>query len=186
MQVLKPKAVGRRFGWLATVGRGRGAAGHAEALERLLAPVLDDAYVLVLAPQIPGVDHGLHGLLVGPGGVRALLVRNWHGQFRQRGRLWEFNARGRRGWVACRTDPTRDAKRIVDQVGTWMKEALGTQFPIEATIAFPDRRSQVELLDNPVTEVVTLDNAPWWANRLTRIRRLDGRSAGRLLEALGV
>ena len=186
MQVLKPGSRAGRLGWLGSLRPGRGGVGDSEALERLLAPVLDDSYVLVLAPRIPGVDHGLHGLLVGPGGVRALLVRRWHGQFRQRGRLWEFNARGRRGWVACRTDPTRDAKRMVDQVGRWMTEALGTRLPVEATIAFPDRRSQIELLDNPVTEVVSLDNAPWWANRLTRVRRLDGRSAGRLLEALGV
>ena len=57
--------------------------------------------------------------------------------------------------------------------------------PVEATIAFPDRHSRIELTNDPVTEVVTLDNAPWWANRLAKARRMDERSAGRLLEALG-
>lgn len=185
MQVMTPDAGAGRLAWLRGIRRGRGSEHDAKALERLLAPVLDDSYVLVLLPRIAGVDHGLHGLLVGPGGVRALLVRRWHGRFRHRGRLWEFDARGRRGWVPCRTDPTHDGKRIVDQVVRWMNDALGTQLPIEAAIVFPDRDSRIELLDDPVTEVVTPDNAPWWARRLTRARRLDGRSAGRLLEALG-
>jgi hypothetical protein len=66
-----------------------------------------------------------------------------------------------------------------------MTDALGTRLPIEAAIAFPDRHSRIELTSDPVMEVVTIDNAPWWAKRVGRVRQLDGRSAGRLLEALG-
>lgn len=187
MQVITPQSTPRWARWLPIQfgGRRYGAHPDARALERLLAPILDDSYVLVLSPRIPGVERGLHGLLIGPGGVRALLVRRWNGHFRLRGRAWEYDARGRRGWIPCRTDPTLDGRRIVDQVGRWMTQTLGTRLPIEAAIAFPDRTSRIELLNDPVTEVVTTDNAPWWANRVARVRKLDGRSAGRLLEALG-
>ena len=185
MQVLSPEAPPRRLGWLWGNRQDRSAEADGRAIEKLLAPVLDDSYVLVVAPHVPGVDRGLHALLIGPSGVRAVLVRHWNGHFRQRGRAWEYDTRGRRGWVPCRTDPTRDARRIVDQVGRWMTDELGTKLPIEAVIAFPDRESQIELTNDPVTDVVSLDNAPWWANKISRVRQLDGRSAGRLLEALG-
>lgn len=156
----------------------------ARALETLLAPALDDSWVLIVSPRLPGVDDDMRGLLVGPGGVRALLVRRWHGRFRQRGRVWEFNARGKRGWIPCRTDPTRDARRVVDQVGSWMMSAIGTRLPLDGVVAFPDRHCHVELLNDPVTEVVTLDNATSWASQVGRVRLIDGKSAGRLLEAV--
>jgi hypothetical protein len=183
VQVIKPAAA--RRAWLPTDPEERAAADEAKALERLLDPVLSDAYVLILSPEIPGVDRSLRGLLIGPGGVRALLVRRWNGHFRQRGRAWEYDARGRRGWIPCRTDPTHDGRQVLGQLTTWMRDNLGTTLPVEATIAFPDRHSRIELTNDPVTEVVTLDNAPWWANRLAKARRMDERSAGRLLEALG-
>jgi hypothetical protein len=74
---------------------------------------------------------------------------------------------------------------VLGQLTSWIQDALGTTLPVEATIAFPDRHSKIELTNDPITEVVTLDNAPWWANRLSKARRMDERSAGRLLEALG-
>ena len=161
---------------------GRGRA-DARDLATLLAPTLDDTYTLFLEPLLPGVDVHLTALLVGPGGVRAMLVRRWHGHFRHRGRAWEYDARGQRGWIPCRTDPTREAHRARDQVGRWMTLNLGTRLPVEAAVAFPDRRARVEL-EEPVTEVVTTSNAPWWAHRLGRVRRLDDRRAGRLIEAV--
>jgi hypothetical protein len=183
VQVIKPASA--RRAWLPQDPGERVAADEAKALERLLDPVLSDAYVLILSPDIPGVDQSLRGLLIGPGGVRALLVRRWNGHFRQRGRAWEYDSRGKRGWIPCRTDPTKDGRQVLGQLTAWMRDNLGTTLPVEATIAFPDRHSQIELTNDPVTEVVTLDNAPWWANHLSKARRMDERSAGRLLEALG-
>lgn len=185
VQVMTPPAEGRGLAGLLPSAHERAAREDARALERLLMPVLDDSYILILSPQIPGVDGALRGLLVGPGGVRALLVRRWFGHFRQRGRAWEYNARGRLGWIPCRTDPTLDGRLVVDQLSEWMRETLGTVLPLEATIAFPDRNSRIELTNDPAIEVVTRDNAPWWANSLKKARRMDERSAGRLLVALG-
>jgi hypothetical protein len=185
VQVMTPSTGGRGLARLRSSDEDRAARNDARALEGLLKPVLDDSYVLILSPQIPGVDGALRGLLVGPGGVRALLVRRWNGHFRQRGRMWEYNARGRLGWIPCRTDPTRDGRLVLDQLSEWMRDALGTVLPLEATIAFPDRTSHVELTNDPEIEVVTRDNAPWWANSLAKARRMDERSAGRLLVALG-
>jgi len=188
MRVISPELPAGRFDRLRRALRPGGSAGavHPDArdLELLLAPVLDDGYVLVVSPRLPGVDHDLRAMLVGPAGVRAMLVRRWHGQFRQRGRAWEFNARGRRGWIPTRTDPTHDARRVADQVGRWMDAALGTRVAVEGVIAFPDRTSQIQLMDDPLTEVVTVHNAQAWARDLATVRQLDGRAAGRLLEAV--
>jgi hypothetical protein len=185
MQVMTPSTGGRGLASLRPSPEDRAAREDARALEQLLKPVLDDSYILILSPKIPGVDGALRGLLIGPGGVRALLVRRWDGHFRQRGRMWEYNARGRLGWIPCRTDPTKDGRIVLDQVSEWMRDVLGTVLPVEATIAFPDQKSRVELSNNPEIEVVTRDNAPWWANSLAKARRIDERSAGRLLLALG-
>ena len=152
-------------------------------LATLLAPTLDDTYTLILDPHLPGVDPDLAALLVGPGGIRALLVRHWRGRFRHRGRAWEYDAAGSEGWVPCRTDPTGEATRTREQVSSWMWLTIGTQFPVEAAVAFPGRRCRVELED-PVTEVVTPSNAPWWAQRLGRVKRLDDRRAGRIIDAV--
>jgi hypothetical protein len=40
------------------------------------------------------------------------------------------------------------------------------------------------LLEEPDVEVVTSDNAPWWANRIGRVRRLDEAVGLRLAAAI--
>jgi hypothetical protein len=143
-----------------------------ELLEQMLEPAFDDDYTLVLGPQLP-VRGGrrLDGLLVGPAGVRALTVRDWEGRYRVRGRGWEFDA-GRRGWITCRTNPSFDAARLGEGVSRWASDVGVPNLPVRGAVAFPMKHSRI-VLEEPEEEVVTADNAPWWANAIGRVRRLD-------------
>lgn len=155
-----------------------------EALIALLTPAFDDSYTLVVAPRLPVRDAArLDGLLVGPAGVRVLTVRAWEGRYRVRGKTWEFDARGRRGWIRCRTNPSHDAAALANGVSRWAAEAGLGEIPLRPAIAFPDQRSRI-VLEEPADEIVTADNAPWWANSIGRARRLDPAAAARVVTAI--
>ena len=156
----------------------------ADRLVDILATTFDDSYTLVVAPRLPIRNAGqLDGILIGPGGVRVLTIRDWEGRYRVRGRVWEFDARGRRGWIRCRTNPSFDAIALTTGVSRWAAEHDLGELPIRPVVAFPDDAARI-VLEEPEDEVVTGDNAPWWANSIGRVRRLDPAAATRLLEAI--
>ncbi len=170
--------------WLVRALRPSRARRLADRLAAMLAATFDDAYTLVLAPRLPIRDaQRLDGILIGPAGVRVLTMRDWEGRYRVRGRVWEFDARGRRGWIRCRTNPSFDAIALAHGVGRWASEAEIGEVPIRPVVAFPDPSARV-VLEEPEDEVVTPDNAPWWANTIGRVRRLDPAGGARLLEAI--
>ena len=153
-------------------------------LGRLLAPAFDDSYTLVLAPRLPGVPDDLAGLLVGPPGVRALITRRWRGRYRVRGRGWEFDTRSRAGWIPTLTNPSFDADAVADAVSRWSRAALDDPtVAISPAIAFPRQYTTV-VLEEPAGEIVTADNAPWWAQKIGRVQRLDTHRAARFVEAV--
>ena len=173
----------------AMVWRERGAARRrrdeiGEDLVRLLAPAFDDSYTLVLAPRLPGVPAELAGLLVGPAGVRALIARRWRGRYRVRGRGWEMDTRSRAGWLPTLTNPSFDADGVADAVMRWTRGALDDpSIGITPVVAFPRPFSTV-VLEEPIGEIVTVDNAPWWAQSIGRVQRLDAQRAARFIEAV--
>lgn len=170
--------------WLARVIRPNRTRELAAALIGILTPAFDDTYTLLVAPRLPIRDaERLDAILVGPGGVRVITARNWEGRYRVRGRVWEFDARGRRGWIRCRTNPSFEATKLTEGFTRWLgQEGLG-ELPIRPTIAFPLSRSRIQL-EEPTDEVITSDNAPWWANTIGRVRRLDAAHATSLVEAV--
>ncbi len=176
--------VGIGLASLVRIFRPDSARRASDALVALLAPAFDDTYALVVSPRLPvrGARR-LDGLLVGPAGVRALTARDWVGRYRVRGRTWEFDARGRRGWIPCRTNPSLDATRLVEGVARWARDAGLPDISLRPAIAFPHRHSTI-VLEEPADEVVTADNVPWWANTIGRVRRLDPATAARVLETV--
>lgn len=170
--------------WLVRALRPSRARRLADRLASMLSATFDDAYTLVLAPRLPIRDaERLDGILIGPAGVRVITMRDWEGRYRVRGRVWEFDARGRRGWIRCRTNPSFDAIALAHGVGRWASETEIGEMSIRPVVAFPDPAARV-VLEEPQDEIVTRDNAPWWANTIGRVRRLDPASAARLLEAI--
>lgn len=170
--------------WLLRVVRPDRARSIGDALVSLLGTTFDDTYTLVISPRLPVRDAvRLDGILVGPGGVRILTARDWEGRYRVRGRVWEFDARGRRGWIRCRTNPSFDATALTDGVARWAKQAGLPEIAMRPAVVFPHDHSRV-VLEEPADEVVTSDNAPWWANTMGRVRRIDPATSARVLEAV--
>lgn len=154
------------------------------ALGDLLTPIFDDTYTLVLAPRLPVRDAvRLDGILVGPAGVRVVTARDWEGRFRVRGRVWHYDAGGRRGWIACRTNPSFDAVALAEGVARWAAAHDLGELSIRPTVAFPLRRSTI-VLEEPADEILSSDNAPYWANAIGRVRRLDAALGARAVAAI--
>jgi hypothetical protein len=175
--------IGVGLAWLIRAVSSRGRP-PGDDLARLLAPAFDDSYVLILAPRLPGVSSELAALLVGPAGVRALLTRRWNGHYRVRGRAWEYDTRGRRGWIPCRTNPSFEADAVADAVGAWTRTALDeASGPIIPVVAFPRAWSAI-VLEEPTGEVVTSDNAPWWAQSIGRLQRMDPSRVARFVQSV--
>jgi hypothetical protein len=176
--------IGVGLAWLirAISGNVRGPLG--DDLARMLAPAFDDSYVLILSPRLPGVRSDLAGLLVGPAGVRALIARRWHGRYRVRGRSWQYDTRRRSGWIPCRTNPSFDADAVAERVAVWARTAVDDQgIPIVPAIAFP-QSSSVIVLEEPDGEVVTTDNAPWYAQSIGRLQRMDPPRVARFVQSV--
>lgn len=179
-------AVGLGVGaaWLHRALSGGRARSAADGLVGLLAPRFDDSYTLVVAPRLPVRDAArLDGILVGPAGVRVLTVRAWDGRYRVSGRRWEYDARGRHGWIPCRTNPSHDVTALTEGVGRWVTSVGLGGLPLRPAVAFPHRRSRITL-EEPDDEIVTTENAPWWANSIGRVQRLDAPTAARVVGAL--
>ena len=153
-------------------------------LARLLAGAFDDSYVLVVSPRLPGVSDDLAALLVGPAGVRAIVARRWNGRYRVRGRGWEYDTRGRAGWIPCRTNPSFESQAVADQVAAWARGATDDPFSaVVPAVAFPQPTSVI-VLEEPDGEIVTTDNAPWWAQRIGKVQRMDAARVGRFVQAV--
>ena len=171
--------------WLIRAVTRRPPSPVSDELTRLLGTTFDDSWVLVTEPRLPGVARDLAGLLVGPGGVRALVVRRWRGRYRVRGRAWEYDTRDRRrGWIRCRTDPSFDADSLAGAIKAWARASgLDEHLAVVGAVAFPYGHSHI-VLEEPGGEVVTTDNAPWWANSIGRVRRLDPTRVAAVVEAV--
>lgn len=171
--------------WLGRALTRRPASPVSDELSRLLGGTFDDSWVLIAEPRLPGVSRDLAGLLIGPAGVRALVVRRWRGRYRVRARGWEYDTRDRRrGWIRCRTNPTFDADSAAGAVSAWARATdLDQHLTVVGAVAFPYAHSRITL-EEPDGEVVTTENAPWWANSIGRVRRLDPTRVAAIMEAV--
>jgi hypothetical protein len=177
-------ALGIGAAWLVRILRPNRSRQLTGALTAILSETFDDSYALIVAPRL-GIRDGsrLDGILVGPAGVRVLTVRDWVGRYRVRGRVWEFDTHSRKGWIPCRTNPSWDANALCDDVARWAHSVGLPDMPMRPAVVFPHPHSQI-VLEEPEDEIVTADNAPWWANSIGRVRRVDPSQAARLVEAV--
>jgi hypothetical protein len=177
-------ALGIGAAWLVRLLRPNRSRQLASAMEALLGDTFDDTYALVVAPRLAIRDAArLDGILVGPAGIRVITVRDWVGHYRVRGRAWEFDTHGRKGWIPCRTNPSWDANALSDGVTRWARDVGFPDLPIRPAVLFPRPHSQI-VLEEPEDEIVTADNAPWWANSIGRVRRMSPADAARVVEAV--
>jgi hypothetical protein len=177
-------AIGIGLAWLIRALAAGRTREPGEDLANILSTAFDDSYVLVLSPRLPGVPADLAALLVGPAGVRALVARRWRGRYRVRGRGWEYDTKSRSGWIPCRTNPSFDADAVADAVRAWSRTAVDDPgVPVVPAVAFP-RPWSVIVMEDPDSEILTADNAPWWAQSIGRVQRLDPTRVGRVVQAV--
>ena len=176
--------IGGAMAWRAVMRIRRLRGAGRDDLGKLLSPAFDDAYTLIVGPRLPGVPNDLAALLVGPAGVRALIVRRWRGSYRVRGRGWEYDTHSRAGWIPNITNPFFDADGVAEAVAQWCRGELADPvISVTPAVAFPRPHTNV-ILEEPDGEVVTTDNAPWYANSIGRVQRLDPPRAARFVEAV--
>jgi hypothetical protein len=121
---------------------------------------------------------------VGPPGVRALIARRWRGRYRVRDRAWEYVTRSRRGWIPCRTNPTFAAVAVAEAVTQWARGATDDPvLHVTPVVSFPLPISRI-VLEEPDGEIVTSDNAPWYAQRIGRVQRMDAARVSRFVQAV--
>ena len=177
-------AIGIGLAWLIRALAAGRTREPGEDLANILSIAFDDSYVLVLSPRLPGVPADLAALLIGPAGVRALVARRWRGRYRVRGRGWEYDTKSRSGWIPCRTNPSFDADAVADAVRAWSRTAVDDPgVPVVPAVAFP-RPWSVIVMEDPDSEILTADNAPWWAQSIGRVQRLDPTRVGRVVQAV--
>ncbi len=176
--------VGVGSAWLWRVMQPDHSRRRSDALVGLLSGTLGDDYTLVIQPRIPVRDLArLDAILVGPGGTRVITVREWHGTYRIHGKTWEYDTHSRHGWIKCRTNPSTEATALAFGIARWAEEMALPEIHLRAAIVFPHAHSRV-VLEEPTEEVVTSDNAPWWANTYGRVMRLNQATAARIVEAI--
>ena len=159
--------VGGAMAWRSVASMRRRSEAIGDDLGKLLASAFDDSYTLVLAPRLPGVSEDLAALLIGPPGVRAIVTRRW-----------------RSGWIPTMTNPSFEADSVAESVARWVRATLDdSTVAISPAIVFPRPYTKV-VLEEPIGEVVTADNAPWWAASIGRVQRLDPRRAAAFVEAV--
>ena len=184
LALLAAIGVGVGVAWLSRAIQPDHARIRADALIGLLSSTFGDDYTLIVQPRLPVRDLArLDAILVGPGGTRAITVREWHGRYRLRGKTWEYDTHSRHGWIRCRTNPSTDATALTFGVQRWAEEMALPEIHLKAAIVFPHPHSRV-VLEEPTEEVVTTDNAPWWANAYGRVLRLNQAAAARVVEAI--
>lgn len=93
-----------------------------ERLAIFLETHLSDEWSLFRNIVLPDGRGDLDGVLAGPGGVYALEVKTYLGQFRNVGDIWyQRNARGE--WETLRMNPTRQARRNEERLRLFLSQA---------------------------------------------------------------
>ena len=66
----------------------------------------------------------------------------------------------------------------------WARTAADEpSLPIAPAVAFP-RPWSVIILEEPEGEVVTTDNAPWWAQSIGRVQKMDQQRVARFVQTV--
>jgi len=143
--------------------------------------VLDGEWWLFRNLEMPGRRLGdLDFVLVGPLGVLNFEVKAYSGEYRNIGERWE--RRHGTKWVALRRSPTRQARRNSAELSQFLSTNQIKQW-VTPTIIWANPESTV-LLDNPSTNVWTLDQLHEHLIGLKSERRLPERQVQRIVDVL--
>lgn len=155
-----------------TLSHGLSWYGDMQAQDRFserLAKHLDDSYVLLKNAPLPYSDLTVPLILLGPPGVRTMLVSPAKGTFRARGDEWlTFNNRSRR---FKRTRPNLQTLAIsyADAVHAYL-QSQGVPLPeVEPVLVFSNPRTLVDTAQ-PAVRIVQADAVDFFASNLQKFQ----------------
>ena len=73
---------------------------------------------------------------------------------------------------------------MAEAVARWARTNVDEpSLPIAPAVAFP-RPWSVIILEEPESEVVTTDNAPWWAQSIGRVQKMDQHRVAQFVQGV--
>ncbi len=151
----------------------RGQEGEDTAVQ-LIVQALDGNWHLFRNIVVPGINKAdLDLVLVGPSGVWALEVKNFRGEYRNRGETWEW--RNGKNWKAATVNPSRQANNSAYRLKNFLKADNVNVF-VNSAIIWANSESQLTI-ENPSVAVWCYDRIPdelgniWQGEKLSEIER---------------
>ena len=151
----------------------RGQDGE-EKVVQLILQALDGNWRLFRNINLPGINKGdLDLVLVGPPGVWALEVKNFHGKYRNIGEHWEY--RNGKAWKAASTNPSRQVLNNAYRLKNFLKADHLNVF-VETAVVWANQDSHLSV-ENPSVAIWHYDRLPdelgniWQGEKLSQEER---------------
>lgn len=131
----------------------RGQEGEDNVVQ-LIAQALDGTWHLFRNLTIPGRNKGdLDLVLVGPPGVWALEVKNFRGEYRNNGEIWEW--KNGKNWKTASANPSRQAQNNALRLKNFLKADQVNVF-VNSVIVWANAESQLTV-ENPSVAIWRYD-----------------------------
>jgi hypothetical protein len=158
----------------------RGQQGEDQVVEAMRQN-LDGEWTLLRNVTLPGRNKAdIDAVLVGPSGIWALEIKNYTGEYRNRGETWEYKA-GKR-WKLLKKSPSSQAARNA----AWLHDFLradGIRQWVDKAVIWANPENPPEVKDQAVA-VWTFDRLSDELGNLQQQRRLDEGQQAKIVEKL--
>ena len=158
----------------------RGQQGEDQVVEAMRQN-LDGEWTLFRNLTLPGHNEAdIDAVLVGPSGVWALEIKNYTGEYRNRGETWEYKA-GKR-WKLLKKSPSSQAARNAVRLHDFLR-ADGIRQWVDKAVIWANPENPPEVKDQAVA-VWTFDRLSDELGNLQQQRKLDEEQKSQIVEKL--
>jgi hypothetical protein len=158
----------------------RGQQGEDQVIEAMRQN-LNGEWTLFRNVTLPGRNKAdIDAVLVGPSGVWALEVKNYTGEYRNRGETWEYKA-GKR-WKLLKKSPSSQAARNAARLHDFLR-ADGIRQWVDKAVIWANPENPPEVKDQSVA-VWTFDRLSDELGNLQQQRTLDEEQQAEIMEKL--
>jgi hypothetical protein len=158
----------------------RGQQGEDQVVEAMRQN-LDGEWTLFRNLTLPGHNEAdIDAVLVGPSGVWALEIKNYTGEYRNRGETWEYKA-GKR-WKLLKKSPSSQAARNAARLHDFLR-ADGIRQWVDKAVIWANPENPPEVKDQAVA-VWTFDRLSDELGNLQQQRKLDEEQKSQIVEKL--
>ncbi len=146
-----------------------------------IAGSLDGNWHVFRNVSLPGRNQGdLDIVLLGPSGVWVLEVKNFRGEYRNRGEDWEFR-RGNK-WVKASVNPSRQAVENAVRLSGFLKADHVDVF-VNPAIVWVNQESELEI-QNPRLPIWKLERLPDELGNIWQGEKISAENRGKIAQKL--